>query len=76
MKELYTLFISDKVELISLYKCELGYKRHISYFKPDAIRFSELEDFLRDEESLIVVVLKDGTEKRFSKFSCGKVFTI
>tara|TARA_R100000781_G_C3983069_1_gene94223 strand:+ start:264 stop:467 length:204 start_codon:yes stop_codon:yes gene_type:complete len=67
MKELYTLFISDKVELLCLYKSELGYKRYISSFKPYAIRFSELEDFLKDGKSLIEVVLKDKTEKSFRK---------
>ncbi len=67
MKELYKLFISDKIELIMLCKSELGYKRTLEYLKPCAIRFSELEDFLRDGKSLIEVVLKDKTVKLFRK---------
>jgi len=67
MKELYKLFISDKIKLIMLCKSELGYKSTLLYFKPTAIRFSELEDFLREEKSLIEVVLKDKTTKHFRK---------
>ena len=67
MRELYKLFTSEKVELIRFCKSELGYQRTIQYLKPYSIRFSELEDWLKEDTSLIEVVLKDKTIKRFSK---------
>mgnify|MGYP003140638288 CR=1 FL=1 len=59
LKELYKLFTSDQVERIYFCKFELGYKRTIHSVTPYSVTFSELEDYLKHECSIIEVVLKD-----------------